>query len=733
MKKKIFFYTLLILLILSSIIIFLSVKGYETKKFNGIIEKEVQKADQNIKIKFDKIKIKLDLKNLNLLLSTNNPIVAYHEINLPLKKLDIFFSFTSVLKSRIEIKKLNFTFNDFDLNKIKKLSVRSKPSNLKSFILNNVYNGTVKGDISLEFDENFKILDYKVTGSLEKVDLEFSKEIVINKTNFNFFVENEVIKLDSIFAFYKGIAINEGKINIERKKEIVVDGSIFLELKEDYNIINTFSKLKKNSLLSNFSEIKGKVINQFNLVLSKSLELKNYNYTIEANLNSFKFKPNKKIKNDFLKKDIKQVFFEKTKIKADLSKANKKRTVDVNGFYKTNNDDKFKEFKVQNSFNKNSLNFNLNLDFDNKINFDLINYYKNNNIIGNIEAEISVFKNKTVIKKILLKEKKNNILIKGLELNKNNSIKKLKKLAVKTYSNGKINNDFIIMYGKNIIINGNMFDSTNLIKKIDTKSENSSLANISKDIQVNFKDVLTKWSIPIKNFNLIGKIEKGKIVKLSSKSEFSENEFLDISLKKEFMSNKKILEIYSDIPRAILGEYDFFNGVNGGKLLLTNKFDKDLNETNIVIKNFKVKDVPTFAKLLTLADFGGISDLLSGDGISFEKLEINTINDGKVLKINEIFAVGPSISILIDGYIDKKTGLVSLRGTMVPAKDLNKLISKIPLLGDILIPKDIGEGLFGVSFKMKGVPGKIKTTVNPIKTLTPRFITKALEKRKKAN
>ena len=29
---------------------------------------------------------------------------------------------------------------------------------------------------------------------------------------------------------------------------------------------------------------------------------------------------------------------------------------------------------------------------------------------------------------------------------------------------------------------------------------------------------------------------------------------------------------------------------------------------------------------------------------------------------------------------------------------------------------------------MKGEPGKIKTTVNPIKTLTPRFITKALEK-----
>ena len=68
---------------------------------------------------------------------------------------------------------------------------------------------------------------------------------------------------------------------------------------------------------------------------------------------------------------------------------------------------------------------------------------------------------------------------------------------------------------------------------------------------------------------------------------------------------------------------------------------------------------------------------------------------------------------------------------MVPAKELNKLISKIPVLGEILIGKEVGEGIFGVSFKMKGLPGEIKTTVNPIKTLTPRFITRALEKRKK--
>ena len=98
--------------------------------------------------------------------------------------------------------------------------------------------------------------------------------------------------------------------------------------------------------------------------------------------------------------------------------------------------------------------------------------------------------------------------------------------------------------------------------------------------------------------------------------------------------------------------------------------------------------------------------------------------------INEMYAIGPAISILMEGYIDRNK-LTSLRGTLVPATTINKTISKIPLLGDILVGKKVGEGVFGVSFKIKGPPKDLKTSVNPIKTLTPRFITRTLEKLKK--
>ena len=84
----------------------------------------------------------------------------------------------------------------------------------------------------------------------------------------------------------------------------------------------------------------------------------------------------------------------------------------------------------------------------------------------------------------------------------------------------------------------------------------------------------------------------------------------------------------------------------------------------------------------------------------------------------------------MEGYVQSNK-LISLRGTLVPATTINRTIASIPLIGNLLIGKKVGDGVFGVSFKVKGPPKKLETTVNPIKTLTPRFITRTLEKIKK--
>jgi hypothetical protein len=232
----------------------------------------------------------------------------------------------------------------------------------------------------------------------------------------------------------------------------------------------------------------------------------------------------------------------------------------------------------------------------------------------------------------------------------------------------------------------------------------------------------------LQNFKLIGEIKKGKFVKISSKGDFGANNYLDISMKKNKNNDTKYLEVYSDLTRPLLTEYSFFDGLSGGKLLYTSVIESSRASSKLKIEDFKVVNAPGVIKLLSLADLAGLADLAEGEGLSFDILEIKMEKNKDFLKLNEILALGPSLSVLMEGYQDE-SGITSLKGTLVPAKTLNKLISKIPIFGNIVVPKEVGEGLFGISFKMKGPKDKIKTTINPIRTLTPRFIQKIIDKK----
>ena len=64
------------------------------------------------------------------------------------------------------------------------------------------------------------------------------------------------------------------------------------------------------------------------------------------------------------------------------------------------------------------------------------------------------------------------------------------------------------------------------------------------------------------NFRLIGTIKNGEFIKISSKGDFEQDKFLDITLKSDKNNKKKYLEIYSDLPQPLLSEYSFFNGLS---------------------------------------------------------------------------------------------------------------------------------------------------------------------------
>ena len=210
---------------------------------------------------------------------------------------------------------------------------------------------------------------------------------------------------------------------------------------------------------------------------------------------------------------------------------------------------------------------------------------------------------------------------------------------------------------------------------------------------------------------------------------FVDNKKLTLTIRTN-ANNEKITTLFAENAKPLVKKYKFIKGFEEGNLDFSSLKINNVTKSKLIIDNFKIQEVPALAKILTLASLQGIADLLTGEGVRFTDFEMVYSKKGSLITIDEIYAIGPAISIMMEGYIEGKE-LISLRGTLVPATTINRTISSLPLIGDILIGKKVGEGVFGVSFKIKGPPKDLKTTVNPIKTLTPRFITRTLEKIKK--
>ena len=278
---------------------------------------------------------------------------------------------------------------------------------------------------------------------------------------------------------------------------------------------------------------------------------------------------------------------------------------------------------------------------------------------------------------------------------------------------------------------GSTFNADNLISKLIGSDDNKKyLFKNNFELNLKIDQVYLDDKNYLKDLNGSLSMRDNKINDANISSFFFNNKKFLFSIKSK--NDEKITTLFSEKAEPLVKRYEFIKGFEEGRLDFFSKKINTTSKSTLNIFDFKLQELPVLTKLLTLASLQGIADILTGEGIRFNELEMNFTNDGNTMTINELYAIGPAISILMDGYIEKDK-LVSLRGTLVPATTLNKTIGSIPFLGKILVGSKVGEGVFGVSFKIKGHPDNLDTKVNPIKTLTPRFITRTLEKIKKTN
>ena len=176
---------------------------------------------------------------------------------------------------------------------------------------------------------------------------------------------------------------------------------------------------------------------------------------------------------------------------------------------------------------------------------------------------------------------------------------------------------------------------------------------------------------------------------------------------------------------GMLRALGWFDTISGGRLVVTGDSDAPLPQgplrMGIEIQTFAAEDVPALARLFTLASLTGPSDLLGGQGLSFERLVGNVNLADNLLKTDLIRAYGSNVGLTAAGIADLDALHVDLQGTLIPAYTINRFIEQIPLIGTLLTGGE-GEGVIAMTYSMRGDLTDPEISVNPLSALAPGFL-----------
>ena len=729
MKKIIFRLILLTVFILIATVTYLSTVGIETKSFNSQIKEKINKLDPNLDLELKKVKLILNPINFTIDVKTIGPNLIYRSKKLEIETAKTKILLKSILQNKFALNNLEISTKSIQLKNLLSF-IRVVKNSPELLILETIVKtGHIVADINIEFDENGKIKNnYLISGFLKDGNLSLLKKISADKINFLFEIKDNQTKLNEINLVLNEKKLSSSSIEIDNsKKDIEINGDFSSkDLKFNKSDLSLISDLFPYEIM--FESINFTTKNDFSFILDKKYKIKNLKITSKVNLHELSAKNNFDIKsilpdlskNILLKNHLINIIYEKDKfdISGKGSALFQKEESNIDYIYKKN---------------KEVINFKANLDIGkNPFKLSFINYQKKKNLDSKIKLEIiSSDQKQFLIKELDYIENKNIFLLRNILLDKEFKIENLDKINLEFKDVENKINQLEITRNENIFfLKGSSFNANKLIEDLlDSKEDKKfELFNKNLDLNINIDKVFIDDEYLLNN--LSGKIyfKKNNINDANLSAFFSNDEKFTFTVNTN--NEGKVTTLYSAKAKPFVKRYKFIKGYDGGYLDFYSVNKNNKSNSKLKIYDFNLKELPALTKLLTLASLQGIADLLSGEGIGFDEFEMNFENQNNLTTINEIYAIGPAISILMEGYVEKNK-LVSLRGTLVPATTINKAIGTIPILGKILVGKKTGEGVFGVSFKIKGPPKDLETTVNPIKTLTPRFITRTLEKIKK--
>lgn len=747
---------LIVLAILISLVAFLSF-GFQTSNFNNLIQKRFNDQYKKVKLEFKDIRVSLDIKDFAFKFSLNQPKL-YHKGDLTnIYQTNFGVGIFSAIKGNYNPKfiEIKFSENSFEksINLIRDVFLED---NQKSYFDNKVKKGFIKGDLKIYNEDTVKI---EFLGSIKDTSFIISNELPeFQNINADIEYKNKELNINISSGSAAGLNFDKSKIFVNESSDSY-KASLDLNLTGKFNSLKEFKNLKIEALediTKNIEKLSFSTTanNKIDVEFDKKGNLINTSVKGKADISNLELDllqsaypnvlddKNRKFKNGKFKIEFDKTNFSTNgiifnqndtldfKINSDLNKKTSKINIisDINfaNWQKVFKPEYIKgssKLYIQLNTYKDQYYFDTRIDIKKSlINFTPINFNKLLNDDGQILLKGEVKKNISVLEKVTINAGKNNIELFDINFDENFSITSLNSITVNT---DKSNFKIIASKKSNIShieITGKRLDAKYIIDSL-TSSKPSTIVSkkFNGTISANLDTVDTGTNDDIRDFNLTGTILKGQFSKLDANGVFSNKEKITIKISKNKNGNIATYML-SDRARPFIAGFSFIKGFEKGKLEFNSE---DLSTTSskgkIIITDFKIKEIPVLAQILSLASVTGILDTLKGEGIRFDNTVIVYENDEKFFIFKDFYGTGPSLGFIVEGRINNADDFVSLDGNLIPAYEVNRLLSNIPILGQILTGKS-GDGIFGVSFKIKGKDNNFETTINPVRTLTPRFV-----------
>ena len=187
---------------------------------------------------------------------------------------------------------------------------------------------------------------------------------------------------------------------------------------------------------------------------------------------------------------------------------------------------------------------------------------------------------------------------------------------------------------------------------------------------------------------------------------------------------KKKFYLESNFVPGLLNIFDINLKINTGSLKIEGEQSSDLKtyDGKIVGKDFVFLDTPFLADFITLFSLQGLAQKLKDGGIIFESLNGKYELSEDKLRIVDSLLKGSELGIQFDSVIGLEDDYFLTTGSVIPAYTINTLLTKFPIVGDIITAGSPEDGLIGAKFEVEKEDDEYKISYNPISVFVPNLI-----------